>query len=289
MPSIGNVNLDERQDGEREEQTGLVPSAVLRRDHLDHAPSENVRMSHVILVLGCHRSGTSLVARSLKCLGAELGPRAQWSGPDNVTGFWEDQDVLRINQTLMAYTGSTWDSSKPLDWQFVDAIPDGEFRRRVSALIAGRLARYPLWALKEPRLCRLLPFWRRIFYAIGCKVSVVHVVRHPMAVARSLEKRNGIPTDQGLALWAEYTRNAHEDVDAAWKACTVNYDAMMVSPERQVQRIGEKLGLPLNEPAAHSFAMHFVNDELWHQVADDTVLPPAVGALWKQVSDEAAA
>ena len=54
-------------------------------------------MSRIILVLAMHRSGSSLVTKSLECLGVELGDRAEWYGEDNVSGFWEDLDILAIN------------------------------------------------------------------------------------------------------------------------------------------------------------------------------------------------
>ena len=57
--------------------------------------------SRIILILGPHRSGTSLVAKSMTCLGAALGERAEWYGPDNPSGFWEHQDVLAINEAIL--------------------------------------------------------------------------------------------------------------------------------------------------------------------------------------------
>ncbi len=244
-------------------------------------------MSHVLLVLGCHRSGTSLIARSLECLGAELGPEAKWSGPDN-PDFAEDQDVLAINKSLMAHIGSDWGSPRPLDWSPLGAMLASESNRQVRALIAERLTRYPLWALKEPRLCRLLPFWKPIFYALGCKVSIVHAIRHPMAVARSLERRNQIPIATGLELWLEYTRRAFEDVDPAWGSVTVEYDLMMSVPLAQVARIGNVLGLTILGDATVKFAQETVDGALWHEVIEnDAGLPDDVAALWRWVRREA--
>ena len=170
----------------------------------------------LVLVLGCHRSGTSVVAQSLTCLGAELGPKSQWSGADNPSGFAEDLDVLAIDEILLTMLGIPWFNAEPIDWppQSRDMTRLGAF---VTKLVRERLRQFPLWAVKEPRLCRLLPFWRPVFAAVGCSVSVVHVVRHPLAVAQSMLHRNGIPIESGLAVWLAYTRAARADADPAWR------------------------------------------------------------------------
>lgn len=245
-------------------------------------------MTRIILVLGCHRSGTSLVAKSLTCLGAELGPRANWSGPDNPRGFHEHQDILAINQLLVAELGTTWDDPGP--WATPDIHSPHTQHIAVAAgrVICTETERYPIFAIKEPRLCRLLPFWRSIFRALGITMSVVHVVRHPLAVAASLKRRNGLPVKTGLRLWLEYTRRARLDVDPAWPAVTVEYDAIMALPVQQLSLIGKALNLTPDFDASTDFARSFVDERLWHEVADDdALLPIEVAAEWALVKGRA--
>ena len=232
----------------------------------------------LVLVLGCHRSGTSVVAQSLTCLGAELGPKSQWSGADNPSGFAEDLDVLAIDEILLTMLGIPWFNAEPIDWppQSRDMTRLGAF---VTKLVRERLRQFPLWAVKEPRLCRLLPFWRSVFAAVGCSVSVVHVVRHPLAVAQSMLHRNGIPIESGLAVWLAYTRAARADADPAWPAATVCYEDLMTDPATQIARIGATLGLPIDVGATQLFARDSVRLDLWHQEGDGP-LPPGVAAEW---------
>jgi hypothetical protein len=51
-----------------------------------------------------HRSGTSLVTKSLEALGVELGPRSSWGGADN-PNFAEDLDVLALDEAALAAFG----------------------------------------------------------------------------------------------------------------------------------------------------------------------------------------
>jgi hypothetical protein len=237
---------------------------------------------HVVLVLGCHRSGTSLVANALPCLGASLGPRAAWGGRDN-PNFGEDLDVLAIDEQIMMAFSRSWDTTAPMPANF-ERHPMLEFSlgAQALALMADRLTAYPLYGLKEPRMCRLLPFWRKVFAQVGCKVSVVFVVRHPLAVAASLAKRNGMPREKALALWLAYVNEARNGVDPAWPSTTVQYDQMAVLPRVTIQEIGYALELVPDEAVVEKFADEFVDRSLWHQdEGDDGALPAEVLAAWK--------
>ena len=65
-----------------------------------------------LIVLGMHRSGTSLLTKVLEMSGAWLGEKEDVSakGPDNPTGFWEHGAVRSINQCLLEASGADWDS-----------------------------------------------------------------------------------------------------------------------------------------------------------------------------------
>ena len=58
---------------------------------------------------------------------------------------------------------------------------------------------------KDPRACLLLPYWRSV---LPGPLTAVLVWREPLAVARSLQTRDGIPLADGLALWEHYNRSA---------------------------------------------------------------------------------
>jgi hypothetical protein len=248
-------------------------------------------VNHLILTLGCHRSGTSLIAKSLECFGVSLGPNADWSGPDNPRSFAEDRDVLAINEEILSRVGSAWDDPTPLDpyafWPF--DLRGGIDCALCTLLERHRFPQHPLFGLKEPRLCRLLPAWRNSLDQIGCKVSAVHVVRHPHAVAKSLEKRNGIPIERGLALWLEYTRRARLDVDPTWRSVTVSYDRFMADPVFELARLGTGLGLQQDAERYIAFLNDFVDHGLQHHHPGIRELPPDIAKEWALAEQRAKA
>jgi hypothetical protein len=159
-----------------------------------------------VIVLGMHRSGTSVVSRLLNLLGLSLGPDADLVPPSdsNPAGHWENASLNLVNQRLLAALGGHASAPPPLaeGWE---AAPELERLRREAAALAGSVLAAEQWAWKDPRTCLTLPFWLRV---LDVPVAAVLVRRHPLEVARSLEARDGRPLALGLAMWERYLRSA---------------------------------------------------------------------------------
>jgi hypothetical protein len=147
-----------------------------------------------ILVLGMHRSGTSCVAGMLAAGGVASAGEAirNW---DNARGHHENLDAVRLNEAVLAYSGGHW-LAQPTEVRWTDEHAAAR-DRLLSAVIDGRPA-----LLKDPRALLVLPFWR----ASRVAFQVVGVIRHPLAVARSLESWRGTPLTEGVALWDAHNR-----------------------------------------------------------------------------------
>lgn len=158
-----------------------------------------------VFILGMHRSGTSALARVLNLMGLYFGGENVGTGrsSENVKGFWERRDVRDLNDAILAAAGADWDVVSNLD---LDSLPPDSRAGYVSAAadIVLNLDAHRPWFVKEPRLCVLFPVWHQVLET----PLAIHIHRNPLAVARSLERRNGIPTPAGLALWEYYNARA---------------------------------------------------------------------------------
>jgi tetratricopeptide (TPR) repeat protein len=166
----------------------------------------------VIVVLGMHRSGTSLCARLLRELGVELGAPLAKPGFDNPDGFFEHAEVLRCHQTLLLALGAEWDTSR-----LVAPIPDAfwtgkiatEGKQRMAQIVTRQLhAGGGVWGFKDPRTLWFLPLWRQVFAELGVRPVWLMTVRAPGAVAASLFVRDGLPVPHGSLIWAEHYLSA---------------------------------------------------------------------------------
>ena len=62
--------------------------------------------------------------------------------------------------------------------------------------------------IKDPRQCRLQPLWNALLAQRGLEAAVVLMHRHPLAVAASLARRDGLPLSRGLLLWLQHQLEA---------------------------------------------------------------------------------
>jgi hypothetical protein len=190
-----------------------------------------------IVVLGMHRSGTSAVTRLLHFLGCYGGPQDRFPIPDeaNPKGYWENSDMVILDDALLAASGASWSEIAGLDLSRVPEQEQRAFQERAREIVE-ELAPWGPWVLKDPRLCLLFPWWREILERPVC----VLVWRDPLPVARSLEKRHGLPLLVGIALWEAYTRAALAH-SLGLPRVLVSYHELMAAPGAVLDRLREEL------------------------------------------------
>jgi hypothetical protein len=181
-----------------------------------------------LLVLGMHRSGTSLVAGSLHLLGlATCAPDDLMTGmPWNPGGHWESRSLSRFNDELLAEVGRSWWYPPPAEPRYYETMSRLLTTPQLAAVQFHRTYTSAPWVWKDPRLALLLPFWRQ---ALGEVAAVVVVHRHPLDVSRSLELRNSLPVSVGMALWARYNRLLLEHCRGL-SVLVVRYDGLLEDP-----------------------------------------------------------
>ncbi len=119
------------------------------------------------------------------------------------------------------------------------------------------------WVLKDPRLCLTFPVWRPLLDVPVCVLPY----RSPLAIARSLQSRNGLGLLQGIALWEQYTLAAL----AASKdlpRLVVSYEKLILDPKGVVSELYEGLCamelMGLRKPSKREITA-FIETRLQHQ------------------------
>jgi hypothetical protein len=283
---------------------------------------ETVRPSapNFLLVLGMHRGGTSAAARAAAALGFALGADLLPPSPDNPAGYWEDRELVAIDEALLAALGARYDTlglhipptrlpptsltpaviSEAAPEAVPEAAPDtptpeaalAPLRARAQAWLAARGAGTRPFAAKDPRLPRLLPFWRSLLGAWpGLAAGALIVYRHPESVALSLARREGMGRLHALLLWQEHMLAALRHTEGMPRAL-LDFDALIDDPDAALERAAAALGLPRPERAARlAFRACFVDEKLRHSRFEGPVgagAPPGVGALAALLAEAAA-
>lgn len=233
-----------------------------------------------LVVVGMHRSGTSATTGALRCLGVQLGPKLYSGHQDvNAKGYFEHSDIADTNEEALLALGSSWDDilPRPEGWWGHRVLE--AHRARIVSFIRRDFARCSLWAVKDPRVCRLLPWWLDMLDAEGVMPYFLFVVRSPEAVFRSLEKRDGFSRDKAFLLWSLHYLEA-ERYCRGFPRAFMDFDAFLEDPRGQFALAASRLDLafPVSPDAADTCLTQFLNKDLRHHQGseEDAAHSPAI-------------
>ena len=234
-----------------------------------------------ILIIGMHRSGTSMLTRMLSELGLFLGKRLDENH--------ESTFFLGLNDWVLRSAGGSWERpeaihallQKPGLVDLTADYLDGMLRspRVASFLGVKRYLRHrsPMqldepWGFKDPRTTFTLPLWLKLFP----DARVLHMRRHGVDVAASLkarqekalsaaeathERRRGVywmrpkrggfahtvralSIEGGFALWEEYMAEADRHLLALGeRALDLRYEEFLLDPATSLAKAAAFCGI----------------------------------------------
>ena len=132
------------------------------------------------------------------------------------------------------------------------------------------------WGFKYSQTLRFLPFWEEALREAQVEPSYVVALRSPLSVARSrarLDARRGVQEKSDL----EWLVNVvpHFRRMTAHPTVIVDFDVLMGEPERQLRRLAEGLGLPVDDAldaSVKAYGASFLKQDMRHTQFDDRAL-----------------
>lgn len=233
-----------------------------------HAPGKQV-----LVVIGMHRSGTSASTGALQCVGVQLGKKLYSGHRDiNAKGYFEHSDIADTNEEVLLKLGSSWDDvliKQEAWWKREELIP---FAVKMRSYLRRDFSNSLLWAVKDPRVCRLLPWWLDIFVAEGISPHFLFVVRSPDDVYLSLKRRDGFSQEKSFMLWLLHYLEA-EVGSRNYPRAFVSFDHFLEDPCGELLRVERQLGLhfPVTVEAAKDCLKQFLSEDLRHHKAEDII------------------
>ncbi|MBT6044250.1 MAG: hypothetical protein HOH14_12250 [Gammaproteobacteria bacterium] len=145
-------------------------------------------MNKTFVILACHRSASSLVAKALHEAGVHMGDDLLSGLPDNPEGHFEDMDFLKKNVEILG--GDNWkDVNKSLNDADTQALIESKNNK-------------PLWGWKDPRTALTIDK----YYQHLEDPVVVSLFRKPELVAKSMAARGDIDEEEALQLAKAYNK-----------------------------------------------------------------------------------
>ncbi len=213
-----------------------------------------VSCKKAVMVLGMHRSGTSLLTKILCLSGATPPENLLPPSSDNPVGYWEAESVIAFNDYLLEQTGNTWKTYEPIPENWFKDKKRNTDRKRAVQLIKDEFGSANLIALKCPRLCRLAPFWVEALQEAGYDIASFMIIRNPEEVFRSLAARAESPELQSTSvthpthaalLWLRYVLDA-ERYSREIPRTIITYDELVQKKSALLEVFSQKpeLGIP---------------------------------------------
>ena len=255
---------------------------------------EQVANKQAVLVLGMHRSGTSVISKALNALGCYVGDNLMPPSPDNEKGYWEDMDIVAFNDSLLAQYQSSWELLLASINEGCSDILLASYKQQARSLIKDKFISKTKIVIKDPRISVLLPFWQEQLESQGFQVKVILCLRHPRAVADSLSRRDQFSDNKSFQLWREYTIAVLETVQD--DLLVVDYEHVMAGAENQVNRIADFLGLdqsilqsPTMRASIKAYSEEFIDSSLLHHQSgvgsSDEKIPEYIDTLYQALRE----
>jgi hypothetical protein len=235
---------------------------------------ENTKLTlcRPVIVLGTHRSGTSVVSDLVHRWGAYTGDLSHHRQEDhhNPGGFFEYQPMVALLGELASRTAA-WNWSREFQEAMHDLAFDPELREKAQRMIAEMEAPGTAWLWKDPNLPPFLRFWERFWKD---PVYVV-TVRNPYESSRSFEKMFLPPELLGrihltvyfFLLWQCAFRAVLEHLETKPVSIFISYEELLRSPEEQCVRLcdflDDSFGLGEGRDARLEQVLKVVDPKLW--------------------------
>lgn len=187
------------------------------------------------LVLGMSRSGTSAVAGAFRAAGFFPGSAEELMQGDenNPRGYVENLRIHAENERILQESGGSW-FDPPEPEALVARTQEIDKIRSLVLQLVDEAAGAPI-LIKDPRVGVLMPLWT---VAAQDLLHPVLVLRDPLEIASSLERRDGTPGPVALAGWEVHMCAVLAGLQGR-SVTVVRYSDVVSEPSRAEQAVQE--------------------------------------------------
>jgi len=164
--------------------------------------------------------------------------------------------------------GSCWDDWRQADSQWLRSDAADIHRQKVMRVILEEFAQEGPIVLKDPRICRFVPFVASILDELGFEHVAILPIRNPLEVTYSLRRREKFELSKSFLLWLRHV------LDAEYNSRTMPryflpYEGLLTDWRHQLQRAANRTGIvwPDRSQAAAAAIDQFLSPDLRHDQA----------------------
>ncbi len=176
----------------------------------------------VNIILGMHRSGTSLLAKIINDLGVSFSENLNDFGNDYVNGYFEDNFFIDQNKKIISRVNDDVDYGFLSDIKSLsEGLNYNDLYEKLILNIKNNYKNDIIWGFKDPRTSLTYRIWESLLGS-DYNIQQIYIYRNPIDVAKSIMNRDGYPISFGLLLWYYYNLSIIE---------VINDDCIIISYE----------------------------------------------------------
>lgn len=238
----------------------------------------------IILIVGMHRSGTSIFSNLMWQSGFALGKNIDRAPKiSNETGHWEHKEITNIQESLLTLLlGAYWNRADeidlPQDWL---SWPETQAAKaQLVDLIKKESTDNKPLLIKDPRTTLLLPLWYEIGTELNASLSIIACLRDPNQIAASLKKRDNVHYEDSIRIWLRHYQSLLRDTECSFY--TVRYEELLKNGINVLKNAISFCGEPYNKTILNN-AIKTINPALNHHSKDATEdkLPAEAESMYK--------
>lgn len=255
-----------------------------------------------VIIIGMHRSGTSMLTRVLQEAGLFIG---EYRDENDEARFF-----YNFNHWVLKQTNSSWDN--PYNFKFINDTFKTHIKRvylqRIDSVFAQRYLGWRKyikyrslnnidfkWGWKDPRNTFVLEIYKEIYQ----NAKILHIYRNPIDVAQSLKIRSlgnekyykksykshikevmlrGVPgytdsyrikhLDEGYKLWEAYIKQSLSYKEALH----IKYEDLIVKPIQILKEIFNFIDISVNEKDYDIYAKEFNPNRAYSFLKNDELI-----------------
>jgi hypothetical protein len=274
-------------------------------------------MKPPVIIIGMHRSGTSMLTRFIEDSGVFMGSKKSM-GPNEEAFFFQ-----RLNEWILFQKNVTWDNTVNLKFtnEFINENLSRTIKDHLKSPIKTRryfggkyniigknlLDLNIMWGWKDPKNTLTLDIWSKIYP----DAKIVHIYRNPIDVAFSLQsrekrisknfKRNKsvkrkeenlkyryaynqslrvLELSEGVRLWEEYIEKAFAAENYFNNILHISYEQFLENPEPVLISLSNFLEIKIDHSIIIKISSQIISRRMYAFTQNDELV-----AFYKSIKD----
>jgi len=209
-----------------------------------------LRCRETIVVLGMHRSGTSVVAGLLDAAGVSMGKFKQRASKYNKKGYYENILFQKLNIEVLIRSRRSSESRLP-DFEKLEKEKK-KYRKKAKNLV--RIEQEASWGWKDPRTSLLMDMYYR--FLVNTKIVICN--RDSDDVARSLSRRENMSQKQAREI-CDFYKNEINKIKKKYKCpmLEINFDDNKKDKDGVVDSIIDFIDISVDETSRDNMINFF--------------------------------